>query len=174
MAGQLSAEERNTLLQLARQTLESAVQGAEPEQIDLAKFSARLCQMRATFVTLLYKEQLRGCVGAIEPTRPLVVDVRDNVIAAAFYDHRFSPVQEHELDGMSIEISLLSPLELLNYKKPKDLLSIIRPGVDGVLIRDEDRRATFLPKVWEKISEMLVSRKNYSCIFKKIKFEVIK
>lgn len=149
----LSVAERTALLQVARETLTHAVKGEQLPPLDLAAYPPRLREPRATFVTLTLDDQLRGCVGAIEPRRPLVEDVRENTIAAAFYDPRFPPVSVDELEGIAIELSILSPLKPLAYEKPHDLLETLRPNIDGVLIRYGDLRATFLPKVWEKIPD---------------------
>jgi AmmeMemoRadiSam system protein A len=97
--------------------------------------------------------QLRGCIGALEPYQPLAEDVREHAVAAALEDPRFPPVSERELNGIEIEISRLTRPISLEYKDANDLLSKLRPGVDGVILRDAFRRATFLPQVWEKISD---------------------
>jgi AmmeMemoRadiSam system protein A len=105
----------------------------------------------ASFVTLTYKGYLRGCVGALEPYQSLAEDVREHAIAAAFQDYRFPPVTVAEVEDISIEISYLTRPKILNYSDPVDLLEFLRPNIDGVVIRDGMRRATFLPQVWEKI-----------------------
>ena len=76
--------------------------------------------------------------------------MREHVIAAAFNDYRFPPVTAEELDELKIEISVLTRPKRLDYDTPEELLSNLRPGIDGVTLIDGSRRATFLPQVWEK------------------------
>ena len=96
---------------------------------------------------------MRGCIGALEPYQPLAEDVREHAVAAALDDYRFPPVQKSELAKIEIEVSRLTVPAPLEYAGPDDLLVQLHPGVDGVILRDGFRRATFLPQVWEKIPE---------------------
>jgi uncharacterized protein len=148
----LTAEEHTILLNTARQALDDLLCGRTIEKLALRDLPHRLRQPGATFVTLTIRGQLRGCVGALEPYRPLAEDVRQHAIAAATQDFRFHPVRVHELAEIKIEISLLSHLRKLDYPCPEDLIASLRPCVDGVLVQDGYRRATFLPQVWRKIS----------------------
>jgi AmmeMemoRadiSam system protein A len=107
----------------------------------------------ASFVTLTVHGDLRGCIGALEPYQPLAEDVREHAVAAALEDYRFPHVQENELAKITIEVSRLTVPLPLEYRDPDDLLAKLRPGVDGVILRDGFRRATFLPQVWEKIPD---------------------
>jgi len=77
--------------------------------------------------------------------------VREHARQAAFEDYRFPPLSKAELPATSIEISrLTAPLDL-EYQQPSDLPRILRPGIDGVILQDGYRRATFLPQVWEQL-----------------------
>ena len=89
-------------------------------------------------------------MGQLEAYQPLALDVQEHAAAAAIDDYRFEPVTKDEIPLLKIEISHLSPLVPLEYKNSLDLLNKLRPGVDGVLIKDGSRRATFLPQVWKK------------------------
>lgn len=149
----LNPQERATLLRLARQALEDGVNGRPLAHLDLEQFSPRLRQLGVAFVTLTIRGELRGCVGALEASQPLVEDVREHAVAAALEDYRFSPVQPAELSSIAIEISCLTEPQPLEYGQPKELLTLLRPGIDGVVLRDGLRRATFLPQVWEKVPE---------------------
>ena len=147
----LSNQERITLLKLARQSLELAVNGKQLPLIELDEYSAKLRENGASFVTLTIKGNLRGCIGALEPYQALVQDVCEHAVAAALQDYRFPPVQPDETSLLEIEISRLTvPVELV-YTSPSDLVDRIRPTVDGVILRDGHLRATFLPQVWEKL-----------------------
>jgi len=151
MAETLTLEEREILLCLARQALEMGVHNQRLTPLDLETIPPRLREPCVTFVTLTRKGELRGCVGALEPYQPLAEDVREHAVAAALQDFRFPPVTPHELPEIEIEISRLTPPEPLDYTQLEELPSRIRPGVDGVVLRDGLRRATFLPQVWEKL-----------------------
>jgi len=148
----LTTEEKDILLKLAREALEAGVRGQELQPIKLKSMPPRLQEDGASFVTLTIGGRLRGCIGALEANCPLAVDVRDHAIAAALQDFRFPNVEPKELPQIEIEVSRLTVPVPLEYSTPEDLLSKLRPGIDGVLLRDGTRRATFLPQVWEKIS----------------------
>jgi hypothetical protein len=153
MADKLTSEEKKTLLRLAREALESGVRGAPLPPLDEASLTPALRREGASFVTLTAHGNLRGCIGALEPYQPLAEDVREHTLAAALEDYRFPTVQENELTGIKIEVSRLTVPVQLEYSDADDLLIKLSPGKDGVILRDGFRRATFLPQVWEKISD---------------------
>lgn len=137
------------LLDIARSTLS--------EEVGLPAKAWReepwLQEWGACFVTLRLQEELRGCIGSLEAYRPLLTDVRENAMAAAFRDPRFPPLTADELPRTTIEISLLSPLEEMTFESEADLLSQLRPGVDGLLLEHGPQRGTFLPAVWRGLAE---------------------
>lgn len=149
----LSPEDRQYLLDLARRTIRRVAEGERPPSLDWDSLSEELRRPGASFVTLTIDGQLRGCIGSIEPERQLALDVRENAVGAAFRDPRFPPVRREELDRVQVEVSVLTPPKPLNYDGPEDLMSKLRPHVDGVIIQRGWRRATFLPQVWEKLPE---------------------
>jgi AmmeMemoRadiSam system protein A len=150
-APELSAGERTELVAVGRAALLAAVGDATYSPPPLA---GRLAAPGASFVTLRRADGgLRGCIGSLEPRRPLAVDVAWNARAAAREDQRFAPVVAAELAGLSFEIALLSPLAPLAARSRRELLAALRPGVDGLLVDDGARRATFLPSVWEELPE---------------------
>ena len=151
MEDQLSPQERSILLELAREALEHAVQGRALPPLDLDCLPPRLREPGATFVTLTRKGQLRGCIGALEASQPLAIDVREHAVSAGLHDYRFSPLESGELSEVEIEVSRLTAPRDLDYETPEELLMGLRPGVDGVILRDGFQRATFLPQVWEKL-----------------------
>jgi AmmeMemoRadiSam system protein A len=153
MTDQLTLEEKQTLLRLARQSLELGVRGEKLPPLDWDSLSPTLRADGASFVTLTEHGDLRGCIGALEAYQPLVEDVREHAVAAALNDYRFPPVQVAELIGISLEVSRLTAPVPLEYTSPEDLVAKLRPGVDGVILRDGGRRATFLPQVWEKLPD---------------------
>jgi AmmeMemoRadiSam system protein A len=107
----------------------------------------------ASFVTLFKNGTLRGCIGTLEPRRPLGADVRANAVAAAFADPRFPRLGRDELAETLVEISLLSARESIEADNEGVLRDRLRPGVDGVVLEYGGRRATFLPQVWESLPE---------------------
>ena len=149
----LSPEERADLLQLARASIESVARGQDPPRVDTDAVPEALQRPGASFVTLNKEGNLRGCVGSLEARRPLVLDVQQNALGAAFRDPRFAPVRLEEVPDLHIEISVLSEPRRLAYRSTQELLDSIRPGVDGVVIEKDWHRATFLPQVWEKLPD---------------------
>jgi AmmeMemoRadiSam system protein A len=151
MTNQLTLDEKQTLLKLARQALELGVRGEKLPPPDREALSSRLRADGASFVTLTVDGDLRGCIGTLEAYQPLAEDVREHAVAAALDDYRFPPVQVAELNGIQLEVSRLTAPVPLEYARPAELVTKLRPQVDGVILRDGSRRATFLPQVWEKI-----------------------
>lgn len=152
MENRLTPQEQRLLIHLAREALEYGVRGGSLQPLDQNALPAGLREQGASFVTLTIQGQLRGCIGALEPYRPLAEDVREHTIAAALQDPRFPPVAPGELNQIQIEVSQLTRPVLIDYRNPDELLSTLRPHVDGVILQDvTGRRATFLPQVWGKI-----------------------
>jgi AmmeMemoRadiSam system protein A len=149
----LTHEEQQTLLTLARETVVRVAHRQGAPSTDRFATTESLRQDGASFVTLTKHGQLRGCIGSLEARRPLVLDVRENAISAAFHDPRFPPVRPKELEELHIEVSVLSRPSPLAYDGPDDLIAQLRPGVDGVVIERGFSRATFLPQVWEKLPD---------------------
>jgi AmmeMemoRadiSam system protein A len=116
-------------------------------------FPAALQAEQATFVTLRHHDELLGCIGTLRAHRPLVRDVAHNAYQAAFGDPRFAPLSAERLPGLDLHIALLSPLEALHVASEDELLAQLRPGVDGLLIEDGDRGATFLPAMWPRLGD---------------------
>ena len=113
-----------------------------------------LSEPGASFVTLKLDGQLRGCIGSVEPWRPLAQDIEDNARRAAFKDPRFPPLSAHEVDeALSLSIAVLSPKSPIEATDEAALLAALVPGTDGVIIEDGARRALFLPAVWEQLPE---------------------
>ena len=152
-ADRLNTEERLLLMQIAREAIECVVNKKELSKLELSTMPQRLQEQGASFVTLTLDGNLRGCIGALQASQPLVLDVQEHAVAAATQDYRFRPVSPQEISKLVIEISRLSPSQELQYSTPNDLLSKLRPGVDGVVLRRGFQRATFLPQVWEKIAD---------------------
>lgn len=147
----LCEEEQILLRKVAREAIEFGLQSGRPPVMDTPRYPPPLREPRASFVTLHKHGELRGCIGNLAATRPLVVDVANNAFAAAFQDPRFPPVQERELADLEIHISMLTPATAMEFTSEEDLLRQLRPGIDGLVLEDGRFRGTFLPSVWESL-----------------------
>ena len=149
----ISAAGRATLLDLALQSVRHGLEQASPLKVSAGDYDYELRELRASFVTLDRHGDLRGCIGHLEASQPLVEDVVENAYSAAFKDPRFPPLAEHELESLEIHISVLTPPEPLACVSEADLLARMRPFTDGLILADGFRRGTFLPSVWEQLPE---------------------
>ncbi len=147
----LDERERQILLQVAADSVRHGLDTGKPLKLKAADYSLALQQNGASFVTLTIQQQLRGCVGMLKPVRPLVEDVAKNAYSAAFEDTRFPPLGEEEYAQLKYHISILNPAEPIAFDSESDLLQQLRPGIDGLILEDRGRRATFLPSVWESL-----------------------
>jgi AmmeMemoRadiSam system protein A len=149
----LTLEEKRFLIRLARQTVEEVVTTGRLPGVSEASVPANLCQRKACFVTLTQGGRLRGCIGHLQPDEPLYRAVMENARSAAIHDSRFMAVDSTDLPTLDYEISILTEPRPLAFDTPRELLQVLRPGVDGVVLRLPDRSATFLPQVWEQLPE---------------------
>ncbi|QQR80429.1 MAG: AmmeMemoRadiSam system protein A [Deltaproteobacteria bacterium] len=150
----LSENDKKILLESAKTSILSGMEFGKPLEIQASQYSPSLQEKRASFVTLELEGDLRGCIGVLEPIRPLIRDVVENAYAAAFEDPRFMPVTKEEFPFLEISLSILSLPEKINFSSEENLLSQIRPGVDGLIITDGRHRGTFLPSVWEQLPDV--------------------
>lgn len=148
---QLNQAEKQELLALARQSIELTVAQKPFPAISREQLTPALSALGAAFVTLTINGELRGCIGSLQAYRPLIEDVREHAVDAAFNDYRFMPVTAAEVPLLEIEISHLSAPQPLEYTVPEDLPRLLHPNIDGVVLRDGPRSATFLPQVWEEL-----------------------
>ncbi len=153
MTRYLGPEEQKTLLEIARDALEKAVRDEPLPKLDLEALPAALKDHGASFVTLTREGRLRGCIGTLDARQPLAVDVQEHAVAAALQDYRFPNVSLQELPELKIAVSALTPKTPLNYQSPDELIKKLRPDIDGVVLQDGYRKATFLPQVWEKVPQ---------------------
>lgn len=151
MGNYISVENRMVLLQLARRSIIERLAGQELYSLSLEEYAPELQEIMSSFVTLTVKGHLRGCIGCLEAYQPLVRDVQERALQAAFEDPRFLPVRAEEIEGILIEISCLSAPTALEYASPEEIIGLLRPGVDGLILQYGQRRATFLPQVWEEL-----------------------
>ncbi len=139
----LSESEQACLLRLARQAIEAGALDAEPPEFE--RPAGPLADKAGAFVTLHKLGRLRGCMGSIEPAKPLFLTVCDCARSAAFRDPRFHPVLAAEVPHLHIEISVLSPPEDVRPEQ-------VEPGRDGLLISRGYQRGLLLPQVAQRFA----------------------
>jgi len=147
----LTREERQFLLDLAWKTLRRFVTDRKLPEVDPQTVPPRLREPWACFVTLRRRGGLRGCIGTLTAEQPLYRAVMENARNAA-RDPRFPPLEDWELADLTVEVSVLSEPQPLTFHSPEELLQKLRPGIDGVILQWHGSRATFLPQVWEDLS----------------------
>lgn len=148
----LADHEEARLLEIARESLAHGLRHSRALPVAAERESARLAAPGASFVTLRGLDRaLRGCIGTLEPRRALVVDVAENAYRAGFCDPRFAPLEPVELQGLQVQVSLLGAPERLEARTREELVAVLRPGADGLILCIGERRATFLPEVWHSL-----------------------
>jgi AmmeMemoRadiSam system protein A len=145
--------EQEELLQIAREAINMSVRGLPLPNLSLKNLPPNLQLEGASFVTLTKFDNLRGCIGTLEPYQPIALDVQEHAVAAALQDPRFPRVLPEEIPNINIEVSVLTPKQVLHYDDPQDLIQKIRPKIDGVVLQDGFLKATFLPQVWDQLEE---------------------
>jgi len=149
----LAPETRRVLLRVAEQSIRYGLERRAPLAVDAGQFGPELRAHRASFVTLHRGGQLRGCIGHLQAFEPLIADVAENAFSAAFRDRRFPPLTAPEMEGLHIEISVLTPETPLSFASEQELIAQLDPGLDGLILRDGPLQGTFLPSVWESLPE---------------------
>lgn len=142
---------QSQLLRIARESIATGLRSGSAPMPPREDLDETLGQPAACFVTLKTGGELRGCIGSLEADQPLAAAVSQAAFAAAFRDPRFPPLSSSEFPRVSIEISVLSPMQALAVDSEEDLLAALRPGVDGLVLQEGARRATYLPSVWEML-----------------------
>ncbi len=142
--------EQACLLSLARDSIRAEL-SEQPFSLELSGYDHRLLTPLACFVTLHLRGKLRGCIGCLSTSQPLVQEVVRQACNAAFRDHRFSPLTQDEFTELKISISVLSESILLKVNSQQALLTKLRKGEDGLILQEGEKRATFLPSVWSEI-----------------------
>ena len=149
----IAATYGTALLGIAAQAIRHGLDCGEQITLDAKSYPAPLQLLRATFVTLEHADELRGCVGAIEPHQALASSVAHHAHCAAFHDDRFAPVDAAAWRDLTASISILSPREPLPASDEAGARAALRPGIDGLVFSADGRRAVFLPKVWDELPE---------------------
>jgi AmmeMemoRadiSam system protein A len=145
--------QRAAMLAVAEHSIATMLRTGTTAVVDERLHEPVLHAPGATFVTLERGDVLLGCIGALEPVRPLICDVAHNAVAAAFTDPRLPAVGCDDYEMMAIEISVLSALEPLRATSLHMLAAVLRPGIDGLVVDAARGRATFLPTVWRHFGD---------------------
>lgn len=149
----LSADDARALLDIADQSIIDGLEGRPAERPTPSELPAGLQVALGTFVTLLVRGSLNGCVGTIDAVDPLGVAVHRLSRAAAFADPRLPPLVRADLDHLAIEVSVLSPLSTIDCGSRDDLRDALTAGVDGLVIGAGGREGVFLPSVWDQLPD---------------------
>jgi len=145
----LSREE--TLLRMAAHSILHGLSTRRTINTENLEMPAEFRAPGACFVTLLSNGQLRGCIGSAEARRSLGEDLLLNAHNSAFNDIRFPRLRDNEIEGLEIELSILTTPKPLLASSEDELVAKLRPGVDGLIIEHHGCRALFLPSVWDSL-----------------------
>lgn len=146
----LSAAQGEALVRLAADAVRSRLTGRPPDGRLPGHVTLR--RLGCSFVTLESAGVLRGCIGTLEPVRPLYRDVAANAVRA-MVDPRLDPVSADEWPRLTVSVSVLSSPEPVPARELAELRDLLRPHIDGLIVTAEGRRATFLPAVWKKLPD---------------------
>ena len=136
----LNEQQRRQLLQLARTSIESALDGRKFELRE-SDYDDVLRRPAGAFVTLTKEGELRGCIGSIRAMEPLYRAVAASAINAAFNDPRFSALRRDEMPKIEVEISVMGPIV------PVRNIEEIEVGRDGLIISCGRYAGLLLPQV---------------------------
>jgi len=148
-----SQDEQKILESIVKQSILNGLECHSPLKVNVADYTEALQRKKASFVTLNINNELRGCIGTLSPHCPLVKDIAHNAYAAAFQDPRFPNLDKQEYKQLQYHISILSDTSPIQFDSEQSLLSQIRPGVDGLVLKEHHQQGTFLPSVWEQLPE---------------------
>jgi uncharacterized protein (TIGR00296 family) len=150
MSFELSLEEGKFLIKLARNAVNEKLERGKTIQPP-KETPKKLFEQCGVFVTISTpshgEKELRGCIGYPYPTSPLVEAVIDSAINASTQDPRFEPMSLKELSKVVFEVSVLTPPEHVEVKNPKEYLSKIKVGEDGLIVEKGFYRGLLLPQV---------------------------
>ncbi|CAM3832696.1 hypothetical protein VA7868_02845 [Vibrio aerogenes CECT 7868] len=149
------------LLGVARDAIHSIFNSGRMQPPELSQYDDHLIRRGACFVTLEVNGVLQGCIGSVAPREPLVLDVYEKAYASALQDRRFMPLTEDLLEGLTIEVSVLNPPEIVRVETEQALLEHLqsypeneRPGlIMAEFLSGCPRQAVFLPQVWSHLPE---------------------
>lgn len=146
--------DRAALQDIARRAIIDGAQSGASSALELHSLPPSLHTLRASFTTINVDGRFRGCRGTIEPDRCVAEDVARNAFLSAFKDPRVPPLSLDEARRAEIGISILSHPRLMDCRSTADLCRQLSPDRDGLILAEHDRRALFLPKVWDDLPDV--------------------
>lgn len=154
-SARLDDADRARLLATAMASLAAAARGggAKPALAIEGPLSPTLTSTRGTFVTLTQNRALRGCIGSPTPRVSLIEDAAANAVQAGFGDLRFAPLRESELEGLELDVSILSHPRAIPADSEAELIAALEPDRDGLILGKGRQRALFLPSVWRQLPD---------------------
>jgi AmmeMemoRadiSam system protein A len=156
-SARLAEADREHLLSACMAALGAAAKsGGKPPEVTLNGCPPALSPWRPTFVTLTQGGRLRGCIGSTAPRRPLIEDATANTVQAGFADPRFKPLDEAELAGLRLDVSILSHPRPIPAASESELAAALEPDRDGLILAVDNRSALFLPSVWRQVPDARV------------------
>lgn len=137
------------LVRTAREAIRKYLE--ENQTLSISNIPPALQNKSGVFVTIRKRdkrgEALRGCIGHITSEVPLLEATIDSAILSATRDPRFPTVTPSELKESTIEVTILTPLELIKVNTPSEYLDQIEIGRHGLLIEQGIRKGVLLPQV---------------------------
>ncbi|MBS7643024.1 TIGR00296 family protein [Candidatus Bathyarchaeota archaeon] len=163
MSFELTEEEGSYLVKLARKAIENYLKTGKSIAVP-KDVPPKLTEKCGVFVTLNTissgRKELRGCIGFPRPVMPLVKATIDSAISAAVGDPRFPQLELSELSNIVVEVSVLTPPELINAGTPSEYPKLIRIGRDGLIVERGWNSGLLLPQVpveWDWNEEEFLS-----------------
>jgi len=141
------------MLEIADRSIRAGLLTRWPLQVEVATLPAELQVFRNAFVTLYRGGTFQGCIGSMRPVAPLAQDVATHAYAAAHTDPRGSVLTETDFAALKIHVSVLSAPERIEFISEDDMVSKVRPGIDGLIAEENGRTGTLLPSVWANLRD---------------------
>ena len=145
---EISPDEGSFLVKTARAAVEEFVTHRARLPVPEAT-PDKIREKAGVFVTLntYQTDLLRGCIGHPYPDSPLIEALIDSAISACSRDPRFPPVRKEELDQIVMEVTVLTPPEIIKVRRPDEYTGMIEVGRHGILVRKGWYQGLLLPQV---------------------------
>ncbi len=147
----MTPDQAELLLDIAEVSIRACLEGTRYPGPDVTLLPERLRRPCGAFVTLHVDGRLNGCIGNIRTDEPIGACISKLAIEAAFDDPRLPRLRREDLDGLQIEVSLLSPPTMVPATSRAELIEHLVAHETGLIISSDSRRAVFLPSVWGQL-----------------------
>jgi AMMECR1 domain-containing protein len=143
------AMSQSLLLTIARQSIVEVLEAVRSiDVMDLKKRHPVLNEKMATAVTLYLDDEIRSHYCSLHPEQSLIDDLIQNAKIAAFESTIYPPITTSEYLHVSLQVSILTPLKILEYSTTHELVSQITPHHDGIVMRYEDNESYLFVDAW--------------------------